>query len=129
MNRAVLRRSFEPNAACVANSPVFRSAALEAETLPPRAVVTRVFNQSNPFFPNNVCEMTGGMIRVENTQIALDINCRFPWPLLVLEAAGGDSVNVVRLEFGGLSIAEIFLAAASLSSSFSRTIRSSVTMK
>ena len=73
--------------------------------------------------------MSGGMTRFVSAEVSFQFDCRFPLPLLVFEAAGGDAVNVVWFEFGGLSSAEIFLAAASLSSSFSRTIRSSVTIK
>jgi len=127
----------------VANSLLFRSDALEAITLPERTVVARIFNQSNSFFPDDFFEMTGGMARLINATIAFQADCRFPQNLLVLKAAGSDSVNVVRLEFWRLvhrrnilngAVVVLFNLAESkhpgvVGQAFSRTIRSSVTIK
>ena len=56
-----------------------------------------VFNQSDALFPNDFLEMSGGMTRLINAEVAFQFDGRFPLPLLVFEAAGGDAVNVVSV--------------------------------
>jgi hypothetical protein len=51
---------------------------LQTKTVSVRPGAARVLNQSHAFFPNDPFEMTGGMARIVNTQIAFQADCGFP---------------------------------------------------
>ena len=60
------------------------------------------------------------MARLVDTGSAFHFDCGLPLPLLVFEAAAGDAINIVRFELRRLPSAEVFLAVASLFSSFNK---------